>query len=172
MITATHSEKRERTTAELFIVAVLLGCFMTLFIGYYFNQQTKVLTAGFQTLAQHFKNTTVIVHAQWLMDKQPPVVKLLSLNSTAKVNITVNTKGWLDIGKTTALDYGNSACESIWKLAMNIPMSLMKNSIEAIEIHDERWPEYHKCRYLLSTGEYFEYTSVTGEVTQVQVKNG
>jgi hypothetical protein len=172
MKTAKSSEKREKSTAEFIIVVVLLGFLMKLFIGFYFSQEESIANAGFKTLAQNFKNTVVVVHAQWLMDKQPRVVKLSSLNSKDKVKITVNKKGWLDTEQYYHKKYRTSACENIWQLAMNIPMSLMNFSIAAIEIHDDRWRDYHKCRYIISTGEYFEYSSVTGKVTQVALKNG
>lgn len=167
MKTAQGSEKREKSTAEFIIVIVLLGFLMKLFIGYYFSQEKNITNTGFKTLAQNFKNTVVVVHAQWLMDKQPSVVNLASLGVDDKLAITVNNKGWLDTKKTVQFKNSSTACETIWQLAMNTPMSLMKFSIAAIEIYDDNLSYYHTCRYILSTGEYFEYSSATGNVTQI-----
>jgi competence protein ComGC len=169
MSKTNNSDKRERTTTEFILVIILLGVLMQLFVGYYFTQEKNIANAGFKTLAQNFKNTIVVVHAQWLMDKQPSVVVLSSLNSQEKVSISVNKKGWLDSEKNVQMKYSTSACENIWQLAMNIPMSLMKLPIAAVEIHDETLSDYHQCQYVLSTGEYFVYTSGTGKVTQVVI---
>jgi hypothetical protein len=146
---------------------------MKIFISYFFMQEQQITQTGFKTLAQSFKNTVVVVHAQWLMDKKPNIVRLSSLNTKDNSAITVNAKGWIDsmqsVNSTTLrLNNSTNTCEAIWQLAISRPMSLMKFSIAAIEIHHENLSNFHQCRYILSTGEYFEYHSATGLVTQVK----
>ncbi|MBU2891761.1 hypothetical protein KO495_00320 [Colwellia sp. D2M02] len=171
MQTSKSSEKREKSVAEFILVIILLGFLMKLFIGYYFSQEENITKAGFKTLAQNFKNTVVVVHAQWQMDNRPPVVSLSGVAKQDKaasvVRVSVNEKGWLDTERSSLVKHNITACEHIWQLAMSMPMSLMKFSVAAIEIHNERLSNYHQCRYILSTGDYFEYYSATGQVTQV-----
>ena len=109
----------------------------------------------------------MVVHAQWFMDKQPNVVWLATQNKKDKVAVTVNKRGWLDIPKQTIKLTNITPCENIWQLTMTIPMQLMKFSIAAIELRDKGLGDFHHCRYLLPSGQYFEYYSETGRVTKV-----
>ncbi len=168
MRTAKGSEKREKSTTEFIVVVILLGFLMKIFISYFFAQEQSITQAGFKTLAQNFKNTVVVVHAQWLMEHQPHVISLSSVNNDTRQAVTVNKKGWLDTTYATKVSDSSNDCENIWQLAMNRPLALMKFSIAAIEIHQENLSNYHQCRYLIPSGEYFEYSSATGKVTQVK----
>jgi len=153
-------EKREKSLAEFIIIVVLLALLMKVFISYFFEHQEQITTTGFTSLAQSFNSTVVAVHAQWLMEKKPSVVALGQLNNSEKQLVQVNNHGWLDTHKN------DFSCEEIWRLAMAVPMSLMKLSIAAIEL---KRPEnnFHHCRYILSSGQFFDYISETGEVTAV-----
>ncbi|RHW76910.1 hypothetical protein [Colwellia sp. RSH04] len=157
-------EKREKSLTEFIITVVLLALLMKVFISYYFDQQEQITTTGFNRLAQSFNSTVIAVHAQWLMENKPSVVTLKQLNSEAKQRFSVNKNGWLDITKN------NFSCEKIWQAAVAVPMSLMKLSIATIELK-EQGKNFHHCRYILPSGQFFDYHSETGKVTEVIPKS-
>jgi len=160
-------EKRERSMAEFVVVIIIFAILMKIFISYFSEQEQHLTTTGFTGIAQNFNNTIMVVHAQWFMEQQPKVVWLATLNRKDKVMITVNKRGWLDIPKGTITETNTTPCEQIWQLAMTIPMQLMKLSIAAIELRDKALSDFHHCRYLLPSGQYFEYQSKTGQVSKV-----
>ncbi len=162
-----NADKREKSMAEFIVVVIILSVLMKIFINYFSKQEQQITTTGFTAIAQNFNSSIAVVHAQWFMDKQPSIVLLATQGKKEKVAITVNKHGWIDISeKVTGLTNINP-CESIWQLAMSIPMQLMKFSIAAIELRDNGLGDFHHCRYLLPTGQYFEYYSETGKVTKV-----
>ena len=167
MRTAKTSEKRDKSITEFIMVVILLGVLMKVFIGYFFSQEQSISNAAFKTLGQGFKNTVVVVHAQWLMDSQPDVVLLSSTNEDKRLAVTVNRRGWIDQIDSTSVVSSFNTCEAIWQLAMNRPMVSMKLAIAAIEIHQDNLSNFHRCRYIISSGEYFEYYTDTGQVTHV-----
>lgn len=160
-------EKREKSMAEFIVVIIILAILMKIFISYFSEQEQQITATGFTAIAQNFNNTVMVVHAQWLMDKQPSVVWLATQEKIDKMAVTVNKRGWLDMPKKAIILTNITPCENIWQLAMAIPMQLMKFSIVAIELHDKSLGDFHHCRYLLPSGHYFEYYSETGQVTKV-----
>ena len=164
-------EKREKSMAEFVVVIIIFAILMKVFISYFSEQEQHITTTGFTAIAQSFNNTIMVVHAQWFMEQQPNVVWLALANKKDKVPVTVNKSGWLDIPKqeeNVLIPLTNmTPCESIWQLAMTMPLQLMKLSVVAIELRDKTMGEGHHCRYLLPSGQYFEYYSETGQVTKV-----
>jgi hypothetical protein len=177
--------KREKSMAEFVVVILIVAGLMKTFISTFNEQEPYITSTGFTAIAQNFNNTVFVVHAQWFMDKEPNVVLLETLDKVEITPITVNNKGWLDVpNKITKLpsfahatdftDFANmTACEQIWQLAMNMPMQLMTFSIAAIELREQTLANnssgnFHHCRYLLPSGQYFEYDSETGKVSQVK----
>jgi len=166
-----NAEKREKSMAEFVVVIIILAILMKVFISYFSEQEQRITTTGFTAIAQNFNNTIMVVHAQWFMEQKPSLVWLATANKKDKVGVTVNKNGWLDIPKQTInkiIPLTNmTPCENIWQLAMTIPMQLMKLSVAAIELRDKTMEGFHHCRYLLPSGQYFEYYSETGQVTKV-----
>jgi len=160
-------DKREKSMAEFVVVIIVFAVLMKIFISYFSEQEQHITTTGFTAIAQNFNNTVVAVHAQWFMDKQPQIVWLATQHKKDRIAVTVNKQGWLDVPKQIKSSENITACENIWQLAMTIPMQLMKFSIAAIELHDKGVGDFHHCRYLLPSGQYFEYYSRTGKVTKV-----
>jgi competence protein ComGC len=160
-------EKREKSMAEFVVVIIIFAILMKIFISYFSEQEEHITTTGFTAIAQNFNNTIMVVRAQWFMDKQPSIVWLATLNKKDKVMITVNKHGWLDMPKDTINETKITPCEYIWQFAVTIPMQLMKLSIASIELRDETMGDFHHCRYLLPSGQFFEYHSETGQVTKV-----
>jgi len=161
----TNSEKKEKSLAEFIVIIALVGVMMAVFINYFIKSETQFTQAGFTTLAQSFHTKVSAVHAQWLMDKQPNTVQLVSFNKKEKQAISVNKSGWVDVKKKQL------ACEAIWQLIMETPMSLMNFSISAIEIHDNKNERGNQskiqCRYILLDGSYFHYNRANGKVSKV-----
>jgi competence protein ComGC len=163
-------EKREKSMAEFVVVIIVFAILMKVFISYFSEQEQHITTTGFTAIAQNFNNTIMVVHAQWFMEQQPSILWLATLNKEGQVMVTVNKRGWLDIPKDTINDTDMTPCEHIWQLAMTIPMQLMKLSIAAIELRDKSLGDFHHCRYLLPSGQYFEYQSKTGQVSKVSIQ--
>ena len=165
----TNSEKKEKSLAEFLVIIALVGVMMAVFINYFIKSEDQFSHAGFSTLAQSFNTKVSAVHAQWLMDKQPNIVLLASLNKNEKQAMPVNSAGWVDV-KQKAL-----VCESIWQLIMETPMSLMNFSISAIEVHDKTKEQGVQvkalCRYALLDGSYFHYNRTNGKVSKVTQLN-
>jgi len=160
-------DKREKSMAEFVVVIIVFAVLMKIFISYFSEQEQHITTTGFTAISQNFNSTVLAVHAQWFMDKQPNVVLLAAPDKKDRISVTVNEHGWLDVPKQAIKLTTTTACENIWQLAMTIPMQLMKFSIAAIELHDKGLDDFHHCRYLLPSGQYFEYYSETGKVTKV-----
>lgn len=147
------------------MVIVLSAFLMAVFISYFFEQEEQLTSTGFTGIAQSFNTTVLAVHAQWLMDNKPNVVALSLVGNKEKQLVTVNQSGWLDISEH------NAPCEQIWQLAMTAPMALMKFTIVSIEIHKVNEMNYHRCQYVLPSGQYFEYYSGNGQVSQVKQRS-
>ncbi|MDX2369718.1 MAG: hypothetical protein QNK36_15185, partial [Colwellia sp.] len=156
----TNSEKKEKSLAEFLVIITLVGVMMAVFINYFVKGEAKFSRAGFTTLAQTFNTKVSAVHAQWLMDKQPNIVLVASFNNKNKQAITVNHAGWVDVKQKEL------ACEAIWQLIMETPMSLLQLSISAIEVHDKTNEQHEQakvqCRYVLLDGSYFHYNRANG----------
>lgn len=166
---STNTDKNEKSLAEFVVIIVLIGVLMSVFINYFIKQQDQFSDAAFESLAQTFTIKVSTVHAQWLMDKQPPVVKLASMNKVEKQSISVNERGWIDVNNSSL------ACEKIWQLVMESPLSLMKQSVAAIEVRNFS-AEGSKstnvlCRYILSNGVYFDYNRQKGKVSAVNIES-
>jgi hypothetical protein len=170
---ATNSEKIEKSLAEFIVIIALVGVMMAILINYVIKSESQFTNAGFNTLAQSFNTKVSTVHAQWLMDKQPSIVLLASFNNKEKQAIPVNNAGWVDV------KHKELACEAIWQLIMETPMSLMQFSISAIEVHNSN-DKHQKnqgaankseCRYVLPDGSYFEYNRAKGKVGKVIKSN-
>lgn len=161
----TNTDKKEKSLAEFIAIIALVGVMMAVFINYFIKGEAQFTQAGFATFAQNFNTKVNAVHAQWLMDKQPNVVLLSSFNKKEKQAVPVNQKGWIDV------KHEELACEAIWQLIMETPMSLMKFSISAIEVHDktseQNVNDKVQCRYILIDGRYFNYDRANGKVSKV-----
>ncbi len=152
---------------EFVVVIVVFAVLMKVFLSHFSEQEQNITTAGLTALSQNFNNTVLVVHAQWLMDKQPKTVWLVTQNEKKRLGVTVNKHGWLDVRKQAIKLTNISPCEHIWQLAMTIPMELMKFPIAAIALRDKNLDDFRHCRYLLPSGQYFDYYSETGKVTKV-----
>ncbi|MCJ8319936.1 MAG: syndecan [Colwellia sp.] len=152
-------EKREKSLAELVVVIVLFALLMAIFISYFMKQKDQITYTGFNRLANNFVSKVNAVHGQWYMDNKPSIVKLSLIGSLDKEFIPVNKKGWLDV-KDDQL-----ACQKIWQLALDTPMEFLKSPVSAVEIKKTRQKVSRICRYSISSTTYFEYNTLTGQIT-------
>jgi len=170
---SSNSEKKEKSLAEFVVIVALVGVMMAICINFFIKNESQYTQAGFTTIAQSFNTKVNTVHAQWMMDKQPSVVYLASLNSAQKQAVPVNKAGWIDVNQRQL------SCEAIWQLVMEIPISEMTFPVSAIEVHttngkyksksqSERGsPEKSECRYVILDGSYFQYNRAKGKVSNV-----
>ena len=165
----SNSEKKEKSLAEFIVIVALVGVMMAIFINFFIKNETSFTQAGFSTIAQSFNTKVNAVHAQWMMDKQPNVVHLASLNKEQKQAVPVNKAGWIDVQQTQL------SCEAIWQLVMEMPINSMSTPISAIEVrishskyqNNQSGVENSVCRYVLLDGSYFQYTRTKGKVSKV-----
>lgn len=173
----TNSEKNDKSLAEFVVIVALIGVMMAVFINFYIKNESQFTQAGLEAIAQTFNTKVNAVHAQWMMDKQPRVVYLASLNSKTKQAISVNKAGWID-----AQDK-QSPCDAIWQLIMEIPIQDIKLAVSTVEVHtaynesiDTRQNtssdfNHSECRYVLPDGSYFNYNRAKGKVSKVIKSN-
>jgi len=169
----SNSEKKERSLAEFVVIVALVGVMMAVFINFYIKNESQFTQVGFATIAQSFNTKVNAVHAQWMMDKQPNVVYLASLNNEKKEAVSVNKAGWIDVQQTQL------SCDAIWQLVMEMPISAMKFPVSAIEVYTANSNQQSKqgssensvCRYVLVDGSYFQYNRAKGKVSKVIKSN-
>jgi len=169
----SNSEKKEKSLAEFVVIVALVGVLMAIFINFYIKNESQFTQAGFATIAQDFNTKVNIVHAQWMMDKQPNVVYLASFNKKEKQAVPVNKAGWIDVQQAQL------SCETIWQLVIEIPIRAMKFPIGAIEVRTsysepqskQEASENSECRYVLLDGSYFQYNRAKGKVSKVITPN-
>lgn len=173
----TQTEKKEKSLAELIVIVALVGVMMAVFIKYFIENEDQFIKAGFSVVSQTFSTKVTAVHAQWMMDRQPNIVYLASLNRKNKQAVPVNKAGWIDVKQALL------PCEAIWLLVIEEPMHSMHFSVSAIEIHSSEPLEQGKtkrgenqeqhrientvCRYVLLNGSYFQYNRAKGKVSNV-----
>ncbi|MGL1956516.1 MAG: hypothetical protein OCD00_04300 [Colwellia sp.] len=155
---SSNSEKKEKSLAEFVIVIVLVAIMMTIFIRYFMTQEQQITVTGFNALAQSFNSKVTVVHAQWLMDKQPLKMVVSSFNRQKPQIIPVNKKGWIDV------KHNNLACEKIWQHTLEVPMQILQTVVSAIEIQKSSMKKGRLCRFSIISGQYFEYQTNTGRI--------
>ncbi len=165
---ASNSEKKEKSLAEFIVIVALVGMLMAIFINFFIKNEARFTHAGFATIAIAFNTKVNAVHAQWMMDKQPNIVYLASLNKSIKQAVTVNKAGWIDAQNS------DLPCEEIWQLIMEVPMHSLNYPISAIEVNEsqlsgngQNGKEIQQCRYVLLDGSYFQYNRSKGKVSKV-----
>jgi len=166
---SSNSEKKEKSLAEFIVIVALIGVMMAIFINFFIKNETQFTQAGFATIAQSFNTKVNAVHAQWMMDKQPNIVYLASLNKEQKQAIPVNKSGWVDVKQPQL------SCEAIWQLVIEMPISAMNFPVSAIEVRTSLNKrndfDNNKCRYVLLDGSYFQYSRAKGKVSKVIASN-
>ena len=135
-------EKREKSLLELLMVLLLVVMLMASFLYYYLKQQPQVSSIGFNALSHRFSAKLTAVHAQWLMEGKPDVIRLrhLSLATTSVSGqqvtfqqvLPVNKHGWIDVQGRQENNF--SRCETIWQLVMEMPMEFLKSPIVSLEL--------------------------------------
>ena len=156
-----HAEHKQRSLVEFIIVVIMIAVMMKLVLDVFFSQQEKVTNTAFVGLAQNFTTKVNVVHAQWMMDKQPNVVELSRLNSQEKQYVNVNGSGWVDNEHTSL------ACHIIWQQTLAMPLKVVESTVVAIEIQTNAMKNGRLCRYSIANGQSFDYRSDTGKVKQV-----
>ena len=170
---SSNSEKKEKSLAEFVVIIALVGVMMAIFILFFIKNESQFSQAGFASIAQSFNTKVNTVHAQWMMDKQPNVVHLASLDSQHKQAVTVNKAGWVDVKQKY------NPCEAIWLLVMEVPMNAIKVPVSAIEIMTVQNEQQTSqvdfdssvCRYVMLDGSYFQYNRTKGKVSKVIEQN-
>ena len=159
--------KREKSLAEQIITVIMVSVLMAGFWFYFLKQEQQFTQVGFETVATNFATKVSTIRAQWFMDKQPKIVLLKEQGQQKTVRkIAVNNKGWVD---STA---GNSDCITIWHQVMDNPLEFMNKPIVALQINKNTEINKRYCRYMLASGEYFQYNPDNGKVSNMLIIKG
>lgn len=154
------AERKERSMIEVLVIVVLMGALAVVFISSFFKQEQQLSNAAFESRVQEFSSRVQVIHAQWMMDKQPNVVQLRILHSKEIETVTVNKKGWVDSSS------GTSPCQDIWYMATGAPLIFMNSPVTVIDI--ERAGEAGRvCKYLAGDEDQlyaFEYSPSNGKI--------
>ena len=151
--------KREKSLAEQIVIIALLGLMMASFWYYFVRQEESISKAGFGVIANQFFSQVSTIRGQWYMDKNPKEVWLKERDDQGgKRKVTVNQQGWVDSRQEIG------SCAEIWQMVMNTPLVFMNKPIAAIEVHDNGDHRLRYCRFVVSSGEYFQYIPQSGEV--------
>lgn len=158
------------TLEKVLIIALLLSALMAIFLSYFFEQQDDIENTALKSVAANFSSQITVIRSQWLMDKKPRHVdiEIKDSSKTLYKQITVNRYGWVDVN-----DKAN-VCENIWLLIMDRPLAFFNMPIGAVLLkngHCEENKEQrfgHLCRYTVKNGDYFEYDSADGNVSQIK----
>jgi len=154
---ADIAAKKEKTLAEQLIIVVLIAVLMAIFWLEFEENEQVIENTGFEAMSNAFSTKVQLVHAQWLMDKQPS--KVMVKNSYGQVEvIAVNKKGWVD-----AVD-AQQPCVDIWRQVMNLPLIFIKQPISVIAVNRMQSVKNSVCRYALNGSTYFEYDKNTGKL--------
>ena len=158
----------ELTLSKIVIVVLLLTALMSVFLYYFFSQEKEIESTALRSIAASFVTQTSVVRSQWLMDKKPNKV-VLNLNDGQKlanrISISVNSKGWIDVDNSN--NSSINVCEQIWLMIMDKPLDFFKMPIGAVLLNKNRENSSHICRYVVKNGDYFEYNSANGKVSEV-----
>ncbi|MGB1197566.1 MAG: hypothetical protein ACPG46_00880 [Thalassotalea sp.] len=160
--------KREKTLAEQIVTVVMVCLLMSSFLYYFLKQEQQLTTVGFQAIASSFSAQVAAIRAQWFMDKQPSIVLLKKQygqtgDQEDTQAIRVNKKGWVD--SEVVIDN----CVLIWQQIMNSPLTFMNQPITILLVNQTEKETQGVCRYMLASGEYFEYNPDNGKVSNVLI---
>lgn len=164
------SEKNEKSLAEVILTVLMVLLLMSIFIYYFFKDDSQITKAGYSALASSFFAQVSSIRAQWYMENQPEVVAITVMNDGSSENevkkyIPVNKYGWVDISARYDVENeSTTACQKIWHYLMDIPMSFMRQPISAVEIKKKGTRTGRICRYSIESGDFFEYHSDKGKV--------
>lgn len=158
--------KREKTLAEQIITVVMVAILMAGFLYYFLRQEGQLTKVGYETVATNFASKVSTIRAQWYMDNQPRIVLLKEQGKQQSIRkISVNKNGWVDNNST------NSNCFIIWQQVMDSPLEFMNKPIVALQIIKNTDNNTRSCRYMLASGEYFQYNLDNGKVSNVLIIN-
>lgn len=158
--------KREKTLAEQIIIVLLVALLMAGFLYYFLKQEKQYTQVAFEGAVGRFATKVTTIRAQWFMDKQPSVVRLKEQGNQKTTRlITVNKNGWVDSLSN------NKDCTLIWEQVMDSPLEFMNKPVTALQINIDKGAYQRICRYILVSGEYFEYSPETGKVSNILIIN-
>ena len=158
--TPSTNDKKQASIIEFLIVVVFVAVLMKLLASVFFEQEANVTDIAFVGLAQNFTTKLNVVHGQWMMDRQPKIVVINSLNSAEQEAIFVNRAGWIDS------EFSVLACQKIWQQALAVPLHVANSPITAIEIQNISINNGRLCRYSIANGQSFDYRSDIGKIQQ------
>ena len=159
----------ELTMNKVLIVVVLLGILMSVFIHYYLKQREYLESNAIKSMAASFSAQVVAARAQWFIEQQPSTLIMKGYdedeNNFTK-RVTLNKAGWIDVNDKL-IQQSQGICQQVWLMVMNRPLVFFKGSITSVLVNKSKNEFGHVCRYIVNSGEYFEYNSENGKVSDI-----
>lgn len=174
-------EKKERTLTETIVIIIVLALLMASFLHYFFKESESYNSVGFLGLANAFRVSVNTIHAQWFMENSPTFIYIKPYAETEEteaeytrtkdkqVPIPINKNGWVDASEKRIAESGAARCTDIWNYVLERPLFFMKEPLSVIDIRKKNTQmEGVICQYRLSQGQYFEYDTTSGKVSQIK----
>jgi hypothetical protein len=174
--------KKHQVTSErsrnLFVnitVVVVFICLMLGFILYLNDNTTNIRRLALENLAEQFSTSVNNAHWQWQGEGRPQIVMLVTyarklsdsntLVEKGRKPITMSQQGWPEAEPTS------EGCRNIWHMVLDMPMNI--NGFKVFAEYYDRLKLNNNavdsvCMYRLSTGPYFEYKVLLGQVSKVR----
>jgi hypothetical protein len=163
---------------SLFINIIVVMVFVSLIVGfivYLKDGSTNLRRLTLENFAEQFSTSVSNSHWQWQGEGRPQIVMFITYANTLSENNTLEETdrkpifmshlGWPKAEPTS------QGCADIWNMLLNIPLHIDGFKIFA-EYYDglklTNNAQDSVCRYRLSTGPYFEYKVLLGQVSQVR----
>lgn len=160
------TDKAEKSMAQLVIIIAMVSILMAVFIYYFFKQEASFTDTNFTALKNSFVTRVTVARAQWMMDNQPESMVVSVNDEDGKqiedIRLTMNKRGWIDSPNA------KQPCEAIWQMAMGTPLRLMKSTISAVELQGVDKQGFSYCRYIVPSGQFFDYNAASGRVSEIQ----
>jgi prepilin-type N-terminal cleavage/methylation domain-containing protein len=162
------------TLFELVVVSILIGIIVATGARYYAQAVDDSQRAGVELLSHRYTTVMALLHAQWIIEGNPPSVKLDG------ADIYFNPQGWpvdakgmfsssgVSEGSNDGKEGVVSGCYRLWNLALQNPAKLSTaGAIKGYRYH-LTGNSMAGCRFnLITSGSenyYFEYFSSNGKV--------
>ena len=172
-----HQVTSERSRS-LFVNITVVITFISLMLGFvlYLNDDTtNIRRLALENLAEQFSISVSNAHWQWQGEGRPQIVMLVTYarklgdNNTlvekSRKPISMSQQGWSEAEPTS------EGCSNIWDMVLSMPMNINGYEVfaeyyDGLNLNNNALDSV--CRYRLSTGPYFEYKVLLGQVLKVR----
>ncbi|MDP5031381.1 hypothetical protein [Paraglaciecola sp.] len=165
------SEERNRSVFFNVSVVFVFVALMVIFIVYFYVTAPNIKRVNLDNLANSFTTSVNSAHWQWQAQGRPEIIIMSTfaprlddektLVEVDKHPVFMNAQGW------PKAEFTGQGCEEIWSMVLNTSLQsegfrVIAEFYDGVKLSGDTLQS--RCRYRLSTGQYFEYKVFTGEV--------